>query len=332
MKPFAFYQERLDAVSRSFALSIPALDAPLREHVALAYLLLRVLDTVEDAPFDDPLVRGHQFRRLRGFLRRLPDAREARAFAAAFPRDVPDGERALVADTLVLLEEAASVPAPVRDAIFETLDRMAGGMSAYCRRQPLRLVDLEDVTRYCCFVAGTVGEMLTRLWALARAAPPPPMSLAYRFGVFLQKVNILKDQAEDEAAGRFLVPDRAALLASVSADARGALAYLRALPPGERGYRVFCAWALMLAAATLAALDAPRTSRRAETIQLLARTARIAGNDDALGALFAELMPAVPPLTPPAARFAKPESHEWFRASLAAPLSDSELRGLTCAR
>lgn len=330
MRPFAFYQERLDAVSRSFALCIPTLDAPLRDHVALAYLLLRVLDTIEDAPFTDPLVRGRQFRRLRGFLRTLPVAREVRAFAATFPA-LPEAERALVLDTRALLEDAHGLAAPVRDVIFETIDRMAGGMATYARRTPpLRLVDLEDVTRYCCFVAGTVGEMLTRLWAVARKAPPPPMTLAYRFGVFLQKVNILKDQAEDEAAGRYLVPDRAALLASLPADGRGALAYLRALPTKERGFRVFCAWALMLGAATVAGLDGPRESRRAETAKLLARTSAIAGNDDALGALFAELMPSLPPAAPPAP-LAKPESHEWFRASLGAPLSDAELRGLTGA-
>jgi phytoene/squalene synthetase len=350
VRPFAFYQERLDAVSRSFALCIPTLDAPLRDHVALAYLLLRVLDTIEDAPFTDSLVRGRQFRRLRGFLRTLPVTREVRAFAATFPAALPEGERALVLDTRELLEDAHGLPAPVRDVIFETIDRMAGGMATYARRTPpLRLVDLEDVTRYCCFVAGTVGEMLTRLWAVgremvapdrsiasageagARQAPPPPMTLAYRFGVFLQKVNILKDQAEDEAAGRYLVPDRRALLASLPADGRGALAYLRALPTKERGFRVFCAWALMLGAATVAGLDGPRESRRAETAKLLARTSAIAGNDDALGALFAELMPALPPATPFAA-LSKPESHEWFRSSLGAPLSDAELRVLTGAR
>ena len=51
MRSLAFYQHWLDVVSRSFALCIPQLDAPFRDHVALAYLLFRVLDTVEDAPF-----------------------------------------------------------------------------------------------------------------------------------------------------------------------------------------------------------------------------------------------------------------------------------------
>ena len=53
MRSGEFYQRHLDGVSRSFALCIPQLDQPFQERVALSYLLLRVLDTVEDAPFAD---------------------------------------------------------------------------------------------------------------------------------------------------------------------------------------------------------------------------------------------------------------------------------------
>lgn len=328
MRSFTFYQHRLDAVSRSFALCIPQLDPPFRDHVALSYLLLRVLDTVEDAPFTDKVAQQRQFARLRGFLHKLPAQAEVDTFAATFPAHLSEGERALIGDTFALLEDAHALPAPARAAVFGATDRMAEGMAAYARRpSPLRLVDLEDVTRYCCFVAGLVGEMLTQLWAMDRTETPPPMALAYQFGVFLQKLNILKDQQEDEAAGRFLVPDRRELLASLRDNARGALEYLQALPRGERGYRVFCSWSLMMGAVTVAQLDQPKLSRRAETAELLARTAAIAQDNAALGRLFAELMPRLPDL---AVRvpLAKPESHEWFRDSLAAPLTEAELRRL----
>ena len=49
MRPWSYYQHWLDVVSRSFALCIPQLEPPFRDHVGLAYLLFRVLDTVEDA-------------------------------------------------------------------------------------------------------------------------------------------------------------------------------------------------------------------------------------------------------------------------------------------
>ena len=56
---------------------------------------------------------------------------------------------------------------------------------------------------------------------------------------------------QDKAVGRFLVPDRREILASLRLDAEGALAYLTSLPERERGYRTFCAWSLMLGASAL---------------------------------------------------------------------------------
>ncbi len=327
MRPWSYYQQWLDVVSRSFALCIPQLDRPFRDHVALAYLLFRVLDTVEDAPFRERATQQRQFGRLRSFLRGTPSRAEIEAFVAAFPAELTDGERSLLGETGALLDEAHGLPASIRDATFGALDRMAVGMAAYTRRAaPMRLVDLEDVSRYCCFVAGIVGEMLTAVWAHVREADGLDIARAYHFGLFLQKVNILKDQKEDEQNGRFFVPDRPALLASVGRDGHGALEYLLEIPTGDP-YRVFCGWSLMLGAATIAQLDEMPRSRRSETAELLARTASIADDDNALRQQFAELLPALPDgaaNTP----LAKPESFEWFRRSLGAPLDDDELRRL----
>ena len=324
MRPPEFYQRHLDAVSRTFALCIPRLDAPFRDRVALSYLLLRVLDTVEDAPFSDRLLQQRQFNSFRQFLHERPTRAQVEAFRSNFPGGLSEGERALLADTEVFLEDAHDLPPAAREVVFGGIGRMAQGMAAYARRSvPLRLLDVEDVCRYCCFVAGLVGELLTQLWALGGGAPPR-MLFAYRFGLFLQKVNILKDQAEDEAAGRFLVPHRRELLASLRADAEGALSYLTSLPRSERGYRTFCAWSLMLGATSLAQLDGPRESRRAQTMALLARTGEIAQDDEALRRQFAALLPELPEVRgrPP---LGKPEPAEWFVRMLGAPLHTAEL-------
>jgi phytoene/squalene synthetase len=328
MRSPAFYQRLLDEVSRSFALCIPQLSAPFRDQVALSYLLLRVLDTVEDAPFGDRALQQRQFERLRGFLRAMPSHGELDAFLSDFPARITDSERDLLGNTFALLEDCHELGAPARRAIVRATDRMAKGMAAYARRPAgLCLVDVEDVARYCCFVAGVVGEMLTQLWALGSDETPPAVALAYHFGLFLQKVNILKDQAEDEAASRFLVPDRTELLASLGGDAKRALAYIQALPPGDSGYRTFCAWSLMMGASTLAQLDGPKQSRRAETAALLARTATIVQDNAALATQFAELMPPLPVLEP-REPLPKPESIQWFRDTLEAPIDELELRQL----
>jgi phytoene/squalene synthetase len=259
-------------------------------------------------------------------LRTIPTQQDVDTFVAAFPAQLSEGERSLLAQTRELLAEAHALPPPARAVVFHAMDRMAIGMAAYTRRPEMRLFDLEDVSRYCCFVAGVVGEMLTQLWTHERKAPPPATALAYHFGVYLQKVNILKDQRDDEATSRFFVPDRTALIASLHTDAHGALAYLQALPRGDC-YRIFCAWALMLGAVTIAQLDEPKRSRRAEVTQLLSQIAAIAHDNVALAQQLAELMPPLPAATeqPPVS---KPESFEWFRHALAAPLTDAELRDL----
>ena len=159
MRPPDFYQRHLDAVSRTFALCIPRLDAPFRERVALSYLLLRVLDTVEDAPFSDRLLQQRQFNSFRQFLQERPTRAQVDAFRSNFPAGLSEGERALLADTEVFLEDAHELPAAARQVVFGGIGRMAQGMAAYARRPvPLRLLDLEDVCRYCSIVAGLVGE------------------------------------------------------------------------------------------------------------------------------------------------------------------------------
>ncbi|HTO97982.1 MAG TPA: squalene/phytoene synthase family protein [Myxococcales bacterium] len=331
MRPPEFYQRHLDAVSRSFALCIPQLDLPFGPRVALSYLLLRVLDTVEDAAFDDLRVQQRQFAAFRRFLAAPPAPAEVEEFVSSFPAGITAGERELLADTGIFLEDYHGLPAAPRSIIGSGIDRMAQGMAVYAERPaPLRLLDLEDVNRYCCIVAGVVGEMLTRLWALG-GGEPPAMLHAYRFGLFLQKVNILKDQAEDEAAGRFFVPDRREILASLRLDAQGALAYLTSLPEAERGYRIFCAWSLMLGAAALAQLDGPRESRRAQTLGLLGSTAEIAQDDEELVRQFEQLLPALPDARP-GAPVPKPEPAEWFVRMLDAPLSALELSQLGAVR
>ena len=108
------------------------------------------------------------------------------------------------------------------------------------------------------------------------------------------------------------------------ADAAGALSYLTSLPRSERGYRIFCAWSLMLGASALSLMDGPRESHRAQTLGLLERTAEIAQDDEQLRRQFAELLPRFPEVRrrPPVA---KPESPEWFVRTLAAPLREGDL-------
>jgi len=82
--------------------------------------------------------------------------------------------------------------------------------------------------------------MAREVSALSRSSS----ATGFRFGLFLQKVNILKDQSGDEAVGRFLVPSRSLVLSGLLRDADGAFRYLLSLPEKDVGFRLFCAWSL----------------------------------------------------------------------------------------
>src|SRR5262245_38580677 len=102
---------------------------------------------------------------------------------------------------------------------------MSQGMREYSARADasacgLRLTDLNDLERYCYYVAGTVGGLLTSLflpevpedagWPLRMAPAEREAFLRDRaksFGLGLQLVNIVKDVASDLERGDCFLPE-----------------------------------------------------------------------------------------------------------------------------
>ena len=340
----AIYQAHLDRVSRSFALCIAQLEQPLRDWVALSYLMCRLLDTIEDASWPSLTERSAAYQRLQEMVEacragRGPAAAETAEWVASLPGCLPLGEQLLAADTRALCQALAALSLPVRQAICATVLQMGAGMRHFASRQlqgaPLVLSCLADVNRYCYFVAGTVGQLLTHLFRAHQMSFRPPASFlknAFHFGLFLQKVNMLKDQGDDQRQGRFLVPDRAVLVASARANAEGALAYLSALPREAQGFRVFCAWSLFLGAATLPVIArtspeaAPAKLARATTLALLAEVAQRASDDAWLAARLADLLAELPAPAAGAAPAGTPPPRAdlaWFRQRAANFLAPS---------
>ena len=65
--------------------------------------------------------------------------------------------------------------------------------------------DVADYNLYCHYVAGLVGEGLTRLFVAhgdESAAVGADLKLADDLGLFLQKTNIIRDSLEDLVEGR----------------------------------------------------------------------------------------------------------------------------------
>ena len=88
---------------------------------------------------------------------------------------------------------------------------MAKGMGQFqLRGEKHGLQSLEDLDQYCYYVAGVVGQMLTRLFCLHSPEVAKHhdalMALAVSFGQGLQMTNILKDVWEDYQHGACWLP------------------------------------------------------------------------------------------------------------------------------
>ena len=268
----------LSRVSRTFALNIRALPEPLRGQVLHAYLYCRMADTIED----DAALPGPQ------------KAALLRAFSSLFEPDIPPGARAAMATTIpallpaswrdareweaillnrtpALLQAFSALPEAARRATADCVREMCEGMAGFAMRQEesarggRRSVEtLEDLDRYCWYVAGTVGVMLCELF-VSHAGIGGERARAMRarcvsFGTGLQMVNILKDRVEDGGRGVSWLPvategaGALPLFAKTLRHLEEAVEYTAAIPRHQRGLRLFCQWPLLMAAETLALL------------------------------------------------------------------------------
>jgi farnesyl-diphosphate farnesyltransferase len=281
--------ELLERTSRTFALSIPRLPEPTRGEVAIAYLLFRIADTFEDAV-------GWQRERKLAALADLAALLDGEAQPAACaevwlkpPAAIPHaGYQQLLQATPQVLAAFAGLGEPARAAIRHHLGRTIRGMASYVERTDgagrLVLGTLDELRDYCYVVAGIVGEMLTDLFLLD-AAPlqpiaPPLRERAARFGEALQLVNILKDAGGDQREGRMYLPaevPRTAVFALAQDDLRVAGEYVRALQEvgAPRGLVAFTALPVLLARATLAAVEAEGPGAKVSREQVSAAVAAL---------------------------------------------------------
>lgn len=343
----AFCVAMLPRVSRTFALGIAALPEGLRLATTAAYLLCRVADSIEDqtaaphelrrralAAFRDEVLAatiGGGGRGRFGVPAELFPPLPA-ALGVAWPREgfeaSSGADDELVRERHLALSLFARQPADVRRVIGPRVIEMSEGMADLLQGEGAHpIATFNDLERYCYFVAGTVGHMLTGLFA----AGDPPLSgprletmraTAERFGIALQLVNIIKDAAGDLVEGRCFIP-RELWPAGLpyarppSENARGPLRdalrelidrsrpflsdaqrYLVALPPERSEARAFCALALHLALLTLKACrESPHLAdparpvkiSRPQVAEVVTWLGRNVNDDDALARRFDEL-------------------------------------------
>lgn len=272
----------LEGVSRTFALTIPQLPGTLYKVVANAYLLCRIVDTIED---EVSLSAEQKKYFCSAFIDVVKTGENSQAFAEQLAVLLSDqtipAEHTLIQLTPRVIAITRSFDEQQIDALSCCVETMASGMPVY---QALDLSGglpaMKDMDEYCYYVAGCVGEMLAKLFC--HYSPEinlhreELLKLSVSFGQGLQMTNILKDIWDDAKRNVCWLPQDVfneagfdlstltpetndqnfrlglrRLISIAHGHLHNALIYTQLLPSHETGIRNFCLWALGMAILTL---------------------------------------------------------------------------------
>ncbi len=288
-EPLLFCNRILPGVSRTFAINIRVLSGDLHRAVLCAYLFCRVVDTAEDSEHLSPALRIallESYRTIFSKHRFDPDSIHVwiQSWGAL---DTANPEHQLIAGLQNVVEVFRALPEPSRLAIESCVTEMSAGMcETVARKQTLNenlftLSSIEDLNRYCHYVAGTVGKMLTELFIINLPELAEPERARLRssgpsFALGLQMTNIIKDCHADFQRGWCYLP--AGVMAEYGVHASEfftpafarpaqdvlnhlirrtahhldvALDYTLTLPPSSVRLRLFNLWSLFFAIRTL---------------------------------------------------------------------------------
>jgi len=272
----------LEGVSRTFALTIPQLPEKLYGPVANAYLLCRIVDTIEDEVSLSP---GQKKYFCSEFINVVKTGNNSETFAVDLAPLLSDqtipAEHTLIHVLPRVIEITHKFDPDQIEALATCVETMAEGMPIF---QALDLhgglATMADMDLYCYYVAGCVGEMLAKLFC--HYSPEIAehkdelLPLSVSFGQGLQMTNILKDIWDDAGRGvcwlpqdiftetgfdlKNLTPETndenfrkglEHLISIAHGHLHNALRYTQLLPSHETGIRNFCLWALGMAVLTL---------------------------------------------------------------------------------
>lgn len=315
----------LEGVSRTFALTIPQLPEGLYSAVANAYLLCRIVDTVEDEVSLNVEQKEHFCSR---FIEVVRTGEGAASFATELSpllseQTIP-AEHVLIGVTTRVIEITHSFDPEQIAALLGCVETMAKGMPGY-QGMDLHggLTTMQDMNEYCYYVAGCVGEMLAKLFCHYSPAinlhREQLLELSTSFGQGLQMTNILKDIWDDAQRGVCWLPQDiftetgfdlktlntstnsaefqlglAHLISIAQGHLKDALTYTQLIPSHEVGMRNFCLWALGMAVLTLNEIhqhldftDASQVKITRKSVKATILTTRIIGRSNwLLSALF----------------------------------------------
>jgi farnesyl-diphosphate farnesyltransferase len=282
---WGYCKRALAEVSRTFSQPIGMLREELERAVTCGYLLCRIADSIEDHPAVPRDLKDGMFA---DYIAMLERGAAPEAVMHAFER-IPgeDAELSLARRVDAVMRVFGELPPRIQGIVARWCAEMARGMNLYTHREAgadgyVALHTTDDLSRYCYFVAGTVGHMLTELFAetLGEALDDDAHATLVRnaesFGSGLQLVNILKDVTDDRERYWSFIPREACASVGLSIERltdpderrrahvavaplfdlaeerlQSALVYALTIPPECIDIRMFCLLPLCMAAITL---------------------------------------------------------------------------------
>ncbi len=289
----------LQKVSRTFALNITQLEGDVFRIVLVGYLLFRIADTFEDTVYQSEIEKikdledfSEIFKGDKGLAERL-GLYESLKFRWKEDSDAKN----LIENGHIVLQSYFELPEIYREIVDPLIVETSHGMAKFQRlkvesnNQIFQLNSMKELERYCYYVAGIVGIMLTRIFGRIGSIKERKLELEkfqVRFGIALQLINIIKDYQKDVARGWCYIPRsitekhniRLKTIHSLSVEQRqgiiknmlpviikyldSSLSYIKLLPLKEKSVRMFCIIPFVLGYNTLnkiAALKGNKISR-----------------------------------------------------------------------
>ena len=245
-------EESLVGQSRSFSIPILNLDERFRTPVMVEYNLNKTIDTIEDAT---GIETEEKIDLITTFTRHLEQDSFSSEVQERMLEVTPPEEAFVFKNYQATISLYNTLSSDEKRLARKWTGEMARGMCAFLKKPISTSNDLND---YCYYVAGTVGLYLTNLLKLKGSNVKDEIfekltANSVSFGLFQQKLNIIRDYVEDKTTKRRSFwpqryfeeeKDKVKILNRMCFDVLKndiphAIEYFKLLPPGNDSYDYF---------------------------------------------------------------------------------------------
>lgn len=271
----------LNEVSRSFAITIPLVDSELRDKITIGYIVARVLDTLEDSSIPshikeklmDEWIEIISLKDTKNVYERLKNLVNS---SLSYVKEVAYAN--LLKNVYLVYLAVTSLDNHSLFTQYKWFYKMKEGMKKYLVK---RIFSFNDYEEYAYYVAGTVGGFLTDLILEGTddERKKEILKSTYKdFGLFLQKVNIIRDFREDVRESRYFWPQEIInpfnyedffkeenineaikrlnlLIEDAKKHIKPSLLYIENIPENFKGYKMFALVNFEMALKTLEKLE-----------------------------------------------------------------------------